>query len=188
MRTLSAPVLTALAQPTVPLASLSDMALSAPFRVNTSSWQLTWGGNTYDGMGRAGRIEVIEDSVGELNGLRFQLSGVPSDLIALALAEPLQGKPISIYTAIFDRNNYQILDAVLEWAGLLDKPDIVEDGDTCTIQCTAEHVGLDLLRPSNVRYSNADQQALFPGDRGFEYVIDQDEKPIIWPARSFFRV
>lgn len=187
MKTLNAGATTALGLASVPLAMLVDMALTVPFRVNTSSWNLVYGGNTYNGLGGLGGIESIEESPGEVKGLRFELSGVPSSVIALALGEVVQGKAVTVYTAIFDRTTYQVLDTIAEWAGRLDTFVIVEQGETCTLQATAEHLGIDLLRPNIVRYSNDDQQRLFPGDVGFQYVNDQSDVPIVWPSRDFYR-
>lgn len=187
MRTFTAPALSALAQPTVPLVVLVEMALTVPLRVNTSGWNITYGGNVYQGVGILGTIEPIDESAGSIASQRFSLSGVPSSQIALALGEQVQGKAVTIYSAIYDRDTYQLLDAVVEWAGRLDVFNIVEQGDTCTLQATADHAGIDLLRPNTVRYSNDDQLRLFPSDVGFQYVIDQSDVPIVWPSRDFYR-
>ncbi len=34
-------------------------------------------------------------------------------------------------------------------------------------------------------YSNVDQQALYPGDRAFEYVLSQANKPIVWAGKQW---
>lgn len=187
MRTLNAGALSAIAQPSVALVQLVKMDLSAPVYLNSSSWNLTWAGNTYTGTGTLGSVRQIEDSPGEVKGVRFTLSGIPVDAIALALVEPVQGKPVTIYTAIFNPATYQIADAAVEWAGKLDVFNIAENGETCTLEVTAEHSGIDLLRPNVVRYSNSDQRRLFPSDRGFEYVVDQSDQAIVWPSREFYK-
>ena len=28
---------------------------------------------------------------------------------------------------------------------------------------------------------------LYPGDRAFEYVVDQANKPIVWPSKEYFQ-
>lgn len=187
MKTLNGPATAALGLASLPLATLVDMALTVPLRLNTSGWNLVYAGNTYQGVGVLGGIEAVDESPGDIKGLRFSLSGVPSSQIALALSEQVQGKAVTVYTAIFDRNTYQVLDTVVEWAGRLDVFNIIEEGDSCVLAATAEHAGIDLLRPNTVRYSNADQVRLFPGDVGFQYVIDQSDVPIVWPSRDFYR-
>lgn len=187
MRTLSGPVITAIAQKQVALAQLVRMDLDIPWYVNTSGWDLTWGGNTYLGVGGAGRIDEVEDSPAELRSLQFELPAVNADDIATALAADVQGRLVTLYTAVFDPTSYAVLDAIVEWQGRLDVMNIADSGDVSIIQVSAEHVGIDLLRPSGLKYSHQDQQRLYPGERSFEYVIDQSEQQIVFPAASYFR-
>ncbi|MNL18358.1 hypothetical protein D3C87_1395010 [compost metagenome] len=62
---------------------------------------------------------------------------------------------------------------------------IQEDGETCGIAVTAESSAVDLLRGSPMTYSNVDQQALYPGDRAFEYLNSQIGKPIVWAGKQW---
>lgn len=188
MRSLSGPAVAALGQPTVPLVQLVLLSFSPPIALNTSNWDLTFGGVVYKGAYGIGSISEIEDSPGEIKGLQFTLSGVDSANISLAMddAAVVQGTPVTIRTAVLDGSTYQIVDAPIEWSGTLDTMSIVEDGDTCTIQVTAESSAVDLLRGSALTYSNADQQALYPGDRAFEYVLPQSNSPFVWPSRDWF--
>lgn len=172
----------------VPLALLVDMPdLSSPLRLCTGRWPLAWGGHTYQAVGHLGEVEPAQESSAGPRPLAFKLSGVPASMRSLVLAENVQGKQVSLSLAILDPNTYQVADAVLEWAGTLDVMDWADDGSTGVITVSAESAGVDLLRGVSVRYTDQDQQRLFPGDRGFEYVIDQGEKSITWPAASFFR-
>ncbi len=186
MRSLSPTVTAALAGGVVNLVQLVEMQLTAPLRLNSSGWDLEWAGDTWTGVAGVGRIDAVDDTPGELKGLRFELSGVPSSMLSLALQEPVQGKAVNVYTAILDAD-CRVLDAVLEWAGRMDVMAIAEDGERATVTVTAEHVGLDLLRPAGVNFSNQDQQRLHAGDKFFEYVVDQADQQIVWPASSFFR-
>lgn len=187
MRALSPAAVTALAEPGVPMAVLVDMALSAPLRLCTGGWALSWGGNTFTATGDLGGIEPMEENAGPPRGLSFQITGVPPAMLGMALSEPVQGKAVSLYVAIFDPATYQILDAALEWSGTLDTMH-VSDGDPAVISVTAEHAGFDLIRAAAVRYTDVDQQRLFPGDLGCAYVTDQSDAQIVWPAASYFRV
>lgn len=188
MRTLSVAASAALSQPMVPMALLIDMALTSPLRLCTGGWALTWGGNTYLPSHGVGTVETVRESAsGVPEALRFTLNGVPSSLVSLALTEPVQGKSVSVYVAIFDPETYAILDAALEWSGTLDTMSLSDAPGGGLISVTAEHAGLDLLRAVPVRYTDADQQRLYSGDLGFEYVTDQADQTIVWPAASFFR-
>ena len=192
MRTdVNSDAVTALANGTVALVQLvliehpdGDIAL------NTSNWNLTWpvsGGITYLGAYGIGAISQITDSPGEVKGLQFELSGVPADRIALALdaSDELQGSPVTIRTAILN-SDYVVVDAPIEWTGTMDTMPFDEDGQSAVLRPTAEHDGVDLLRGHPLFYSDGDQQALYPGDRAFEYVTDQSTKPVVWPSKEFF--
>jgi hypothetical protein len=98
----------------------------------------------------------------------------------------VQGTPVTIYTAIMDTTTYQILDAPVEWVGTLDTMAIGEDGTAATIAVTAESRAVDLLRGTPQFYSDADQRVINPTDGAFAYVVDQIDKPIVWPAKAFF--
>jgi hypothetical protein len=187
VRSLSSEVVAAINAGTVSIVQLIFMDLSEPIYLNSSSWNLEWDGQTWLGAAGVGRIDEITDGPGEVKGLSFQLSGVRSQDLALALEEPLQGKSVVIYTAILDPNTFTVLDAFVEWSGRLDTMSTSEQGQNATITATAEHIGIDLLRPRVYRYTHQDQQRLFEGDLGLQFVVDQSDKPIVWPAASFFR-
>ena len=188
MRSLSAPTLAALAQPSVALVQLIRMGFpGGVVAMNTSNWTITHAGTTYLGAAGLGDIAPITDGPGEVRGLQFSLSGVSAAMVSIALddAAEWQGVPIEIRTAILDAD-YQVVDAPLEWTGLGDTMSLSEDGDTCAVTATAESSAVDLLRGHPLTYSDADQQSLYPGDRAFEYVASQSDQPVLWPAKEWF--
>lgn len=187
MRTLTSAALAALSRSPVPLAVLVEMDLTAPLNLNTGSLTLALNGTTYLGTAGLGKIEAIQETAAEIRQLKFELSGVPSTSIALALAEPVQGKAVRIKLAIFDPDTYQILDTRLRWAGYLDVMSITDGAGTATLSVTAEHAGIDLLRPATSLYSDAEQRRLYPGDLFFQYVADQADVRVIWPSASWGR-
>jgi hypothetical protein len=189
MLVLDGTTLAALATKPCGLAQLIELELPVPWYLNTTSWDIDYAGNTYLGTRGVGRIDVIEDTPGEIKGLRFELPAIIDADLATALVGMPQGAAASIYTAVFVQaaSGASIVYRKLEWAGRLDVPAIAESDQGSVIQVTAEHMGIDLLRPSGLLYSNADQQRLHSGDRSFEYVIDQSEKAIVWPAAGYFK-
>lgn len=188
MRTLSAQALAALAAPMVPLAVLVEMDLaSGNLWLNTASVDLTLSGNTYYGTKGLGSIEAMLDTPAEARGLAFELSGVPSTQIALALTEAVQGRAVRVRLAIFDPATYQVLAVDTRWTGLLDTMTISDTQPTASLRVTAEHAGIDLFRPFNSTYSDAEQQRLASGDTFFQYLTDQVDMRVVWPAAAFFR-
>lgn len=189
MKTLSAPTLAALAGPKVGIVQLVHMAFSTtPISLNMSTWDLTRLGVTYKGAYGLGTISAIQDKPGEIAGINLELSAGDSGAIALALddSDMVQGTPITIRTAIIDLDTYQVLDAPIDWVGTLDTMSIGEDGTQASIRCTAESKAVDLLRGNPFLYSDSDQRTINASDASFSYVVDQIDKPIIWPTRAFF--
>lgn len=189
MRSLSGPVQTALASGSVAIVQLVHMAFAGtPVYLNTSTWDLTYGGNVYKGAYGLGTISPVVDKPGDVQGLTLGLAAGDSARIALALddSDVVQGTPVTIRTAIIETTNYTILDAPIEWVGTLDTMTIGEDGQTANIRVSAESNAVDLLRGTPQFYSDADQTLINSSDRSFKYVIDQIDKPIVWPAKAFF--
>jgi len=187
MRSLSSAGAAILAGINVPIAALVEMDLTETLYLNTSSLDLTIDGNTYTGAGELGQIDAIQETSGELPQLGFTLSGVDPSLIALALTENVQGKAVRVKLAIFDPDTGELADTQQRYAGWLDVMSIIDSRESATIKVTSESALLDLLKPVGLYYSNADQQALHPGDLAFQFVNDQVEQRIVWPTLDFFK-
>lgn len=190
MRSLSAPVLSALASGSVALVQLIRMDFSTtPVYLNSSTWDLLFGGITYKGAYGLGQISAVTDKPGEVQGISIELHGADAARISLALddSDIVQGTPISIRTAIIDTATYTILDAPVEWTGTMDTMSIAEDGQTASISVNCESKAVDLLRGNAWMYTDADQRVVSATDGSFKYVVDQIDKPIVWPSREYFQ-
>ncbi len=154
----------------------------------TTTTALTETGETYLGAYGLGQISAIADKPGEAAGITLELHGADAARISLALddADIVQGTPCTIRTAIIDTATYTILDAPIEWVGKLDTMAIGEDGTSATIGVTAESAAVDLLRGNAWTFTDADQRIVNASDASFSYVLDQIDKPIIWPTKAFF--
>ena len=82
---------------------------------------LEWNGDTYTGSGQLLSIDQIRETQ-ELvaQGVDLTLSGIPQELIAIALAEQYQGRPLSIWFACMDSNNTIIADPYMFFRGFMD--------------------------------------------------------------------
>jgi hypothetical protein len=148
---------------------------------------INWNSNDWIGAGNLGAVEEIDDKVAEQKGLKFSLSGVPSALLAVALAEPIRNKSCSVYVCVLDATTHAVLDVPTVWTGTLDQMTVTQNAGSCVIGVSAEHPGATYGRPKPLRYTDADQQAIFPGDTSLRFVVDQSQKQDTWPAASFFR-
>ena len=182
-RSLHANVVTEVTSAATRAAWAVDIVLdSGELNMWTGIGNLSANGNTYAGVGDLGKIEAIEESVDlKATGLRLQLSGVTSSLISVALAEQYQGRTVRAYLVFFDSNWAVVGDPVLMFAGRIDVMQIIDAGDTSDISLTAESRAVDLERPGEVAYyTDEDQQRLFSGDLGCQFVEALVDKTLAW--------
>jgi len=188
MKSFASPVTTAIGSGSIAIVQLILLDFSTPIALNTSTWDLVWGGITYKGAYGLGNISAITDKPGEVQGITLEMFGDAAH-VALALddADTVQGTTCAIRTAIIETENYTVIDAPVEWLGSLDTMSISEDGTQASIRVTAESKAVDLLRGTPQFYTEADQILIAPTDHSFKFVTDQVEKPVIWPAKTFYQ-
>lgn len=187
MRTINAGALAVLAGGAAPIALFVEMLLSSPLRLNTSSMTIAWNGYDWLGAGNLGSIEEVQDTLAEQRGLRFTISGVPTAMLSVALQEAVRNKPCTVYLCVLNETTHAVEDVVQAWAGTLDQMPITQSGETCTIGVVAEHAGATFARPKPLRYTDADQQRLYPGDTSLRFVTSQANHQDVWPAAGYFR-
>lgn len=190
MKTVSSAGLTALASSTsaVPMALLVSMAFTTPLNLCTSNLNLVIGGTTYQGVAGMGKVGAVQNTPAEIKQLQFELSGVPPATVSMVAGGTAPaGTPVTVSVAIFNPATFAVTDVIQIWGGALDSLSLSDSAKGSTVTVTAEHVGIDLNRPSPLYYLDADQQTLFAGDLFFQYTSQQFDQLIIWPNAAFFR-
>lgn len=138
-------------------------------------------GETFTGAGTLlGVSEIGETDDVVASGAVVSLSGVPTDLVQIAIDEAQQGLPGRVWIGLFDEAGEIIADPVQAFAGRLDVPEITNDRDTLTITISYESRLIDLNTAREWRYTHESQQLLFPGDRGFDHVTTIQDKELRW--------
>lgn len=187
MRTVASPAAAVLSGSAVALSMFIEMAFDPVLRVCCESIDIDWNGFTWTGVGSVGNIDPVTDSTGGSEAVRFALSGIPSENIALALSSTVRDRSVKIYVATMDPDTHAVLDATLIWAGVLDQMTISEEGKTSTVGVTAKHIGSLFSRVKSIRYTAGDQQKVAPGDTSLRFLTSQSQHQDIWPAGSFGR-
>lgn len=150
-------------------------------RLWTGAEPISWGGHVWTGAGALLATSTVEETNDVVaTGITVSLSGVPLDLISLAINSVRQGAPGRLWFGFFDPDWTLLADPELVFAGLLDVPTINEDGETATISISYESQLIDLQRPREWRYTHESQQQFFAGDRGFEYVTSIQDLDLKW--------
>lgn len=142
---------------------------------------LTYNSETYVGGGNLiGVSEMKEVSVIEAQGASFQLSGIPSALLSLALSEPYQGRPITCFFGSIDSSGALVANPFTLFKGKMDVMKIDDSAETVTITVSAENRLIDLQRIRVRRYTPEDQKQKYAGDLGLDFVAALQEKEVVW--------
>jgi hypothetical protein len=190
-RDLTAAVQTAVENANVPMVAFVELDFGSGFvRVTNAPHSMTWNGYTWLGVGTLGGLDAVDEGAGlEARGVALKLSGVPvsgegdSENISIALGEHYQGRDCRIWVALLDEQFSIVPDPKLIFLGRMDNMEI-EVGATATIVVRAENRLADLERPRVRRYNSGDQQLLFSGDKGLEFVEQMVDTSIVW-GRTF---
>ncbi|HEU4602313.1 MAG TPA: hypothetical protein VFS24_10110, partial [Steroidobacteraceae bacterium] len=93
---------TAAGQLDVMMVTLVDLDFaSGHVRAHDGVGELSFGGNTYDGLGKYGSIEgITEDLEIVARPLRLKLSGVDAALVTTAMTESYQNRSATVYIGI----------------------------------------------------------------------------------------
>jgi hypothetical protein len=150
-------------------------------RLWTGIGDLSWGGNTYTGAGDLVTVEPVQETNEvRANGLSFRLNGMPSAMVTRILAENYRGRACTLWLALFDASGAIIADPLMLFSGRMDQCLLNDPGDSCTITVTAESRLVDLQRPRERRRTDEDQQNLFSGDLGLEFVVGLQDRELLW--------
>lgn len=193
-RTIPAALLTALGQPNVaPFYAVEfDFDVRSGFDVNgdpiefgpvrfwTGYGDRTIEGNTYLGAGSligVGGLDEASDL--SAKSATISLSGVPPELISLALQEPYQNRGCRILFGVTD-----VADVIEVFGGFMDTMNIEDSGDSSVITLTVESKLVQLERAKERRYTHESQQSRYPGDTFFSFVSDLQDKDVVWGRKS----
>jgi hypothetical protein len=163
---------------------LASFSFSTPVRLWSGYGTITVGAVTYQGIGTLGTISPVEETTDlSARGINFQLSGIPSAYVSLALTENYQGKACSVLFGALDATGAIVASPVTIFAGRMDVMSVNDDGQEASIIMTAENKLVDFRRPRETRYTHEEQQNLYPvspPDLGLEFVNAIQEKQIYW--------
>jgi len=170
----------------------------------TGLGDLTVDGHTYVGSGSMIQISELNETADiSAQGATITLSGIPSNVLSLALSEPYQGRLCKIFFGVLDINGSRLLqedgelvlnengrpielspraeDVIAEvFTGYIDMMNIDEGPETSTISVEVESRLIDLQKPRARRYTHESQRSRFPNDKSFEFIEDLQDKKFQW--------
>jgi hypothetical protein len=152
---------------------------SGTLRFWTGYGELTANSETWTGSGLVMQISNSSENTDlSANGLSLTFSGLDTTVISFVLGENYRGRVATVYIGALVDNSptdlYQL------WSGRMDTMQVVEGGQTATVQITIENILIDLERPRVRLYTDEEQKARYPGDNSLSKVAGLQETQIIW--------
>jgi hypothetical protein len=149
-------------------------------RLSSADRNLTIGGELYYGVGKLGGISTVEETAQlQATTLKLSLSGLSPSFLETVLAEEYQGRRADLSLALMDDGYALIEDPVLIFRGRIDQL-TVSIGTQMVVALTAENELSRWETPRMRRYTNADQEAAYPGDTSLRWVASASEREIFW--------
>ena len=166
---------------------LVEIQFDTVLRFSSAYGAITVAGVEYLGAANLGNItSAKENSDLDPNELKITLAGISDASLSAVGSSNYLNRDIAVRVAMFDEDGGVIDDAVMNY--FIGKTDDVKFnyGKNSSIVVTARDRLADWARPKVERNINSDQQAAYPGDKGFEFVGQVTDKKIVWPKGEFF--
>ena len=159
-----------------PFFAVEIMFDSEVLRMWTGQGTFNDGVNDWIGTGNLLDISSIEEtSEMAVKGATLTLSGVPSEILSLALSEPYQGRVCNIYFGVRGENVFNQL-----FSGYMDQMNIDDGPETSSIELKVENRLIDLERARVARYTQYYQKSIYPNDNGLDFVEDLQTRKVPW--------
>lgn len=147
--------------------------------------QLRWNNLVWEGAGKLLTISPVEETdQQQASGIVVSLTAVPSSHIALSLASVQRNLPGQIWLALIDESDNVIEKPQTIFRGRLDSVTIDDGPDEAVMKASYENEMITLEHAREVRYTDQEQQRLFPGDKGLEFIASLQDKTLRWGSRA----
>ena len=185
-RTLTSPVLSGLSNQTARICHLLEVDLTPTVYLTDAGIHLTWNGHQYLASQFLQFSDIQETRELLINRCTVALSGVDQSIISLLLLDTYLGRGVRIRKAVLNEDLSVVVDPCLIMDGRIDKPIISTDPESGTCVASIDVISRwsPLQRPSGRHTNDAEQQAIFPGDLGFDQVVHEDAV-IIWGGAGY---
>lgn len=147
---------------------------------------LSFGGNTYAGVGDFGSVSAHDEQLSLVaNSKIFRLSGVDPAIVAESDFDSSFGRSVTEYIGFITAAGQLLATPEINWEGRIDSCRRV-DGASPVIEVTAEFRLIVIDSADGWRYTHEHQQQFFPGDFGLQYVGTIETSQILWGGRAVY--
>jgi hypothetical protein len=156
--------------------------------LSTLNIPVTWGGNTWSGLGTIGTISAISESESlNATSVNFTINAAQPSWLALATGDvqEYRGLPAKMFFCPLD-SGFNLIDTPVQcWAGVMDMVTIGITGDQAGITLKCETSAYGLKRANSYRMNAAQQKQTYPTDTGFDYQENLITNPAVWLTVAF---
>lgn len=131
-----------------------------------------------------GMSSIRETGNIEATGIEVTLSGVPDTLTSLVLGYARQNLPGIIYLGLMNSSLAVISSPMILFEGGFDVAKINRSVKGLTISLSYESNLMSLKKKKEVRYTNQQQKAWYPSDKGFTFTTTLEEWNGFWGKTS----
>lgn len=152
-------------------------------RYSDGKGRLQIDGEEWLGLGEMLSVSGLEQSVGmSAPQATFTLSGVDAFLLNVAAngSSEATGRPCCVYVQFLKPDGTPLDNKIALWPGIMDTVALSAGVGRQTISLTAETLFVDRVRAPWGLQTDTDQQARWPGDRGFEFTPSLIFKTVNW--------
>lgn len=185
MRYLAPEVVSALNAGTLNLRFLLELEFQIDtVRFNSGIGNITFQGAIWYGAGGLGGISnVSQKGDGAANSITYTLAGIvmntdTRDFLMMAEKYCRQGGTAKLYLALVNSSGAIIGQPVGLACTIMDVPMINDDAGTASITISTEDPLIRQQVGEGLRYTHEDQLHEFPGDMGFEYMAELQDRTI----------
>lgn len=147
--------------------------------------EIVWDQKVWTGTGGLLNISQVEETdQQQASGIVVSLSAVPSSKIALALAEVQRNQAGYVWLGLLDEVEDVIDDPHIIFRGRMDAVSIEDGAESAIIKVSYENEMITLEHARELRYTDQEQQRLFPGDKGLEFIAGLQDKTLRWGSRG----
>lgn len=164
-----------------PITFLELQLDSGTLRLHTAVGTYTWGGFSWIGIGALGSVAPYEESEGSSPyRITYRLNGLNSTILVEALNEEVFERLAIRYDGFIGDDGQLVADPDEVRRDFMDTMEILrgDEMDSILLHCENELVR-DTQAPGGL-FSDEDQQALYSGDTGFQYLAQMIDAQIHW--------
>lgn len=157
---------------------------SGVVRFWTGPNDIDWNSQTWESNGREIAFSAISETTdGSSQGISIDVSGIDSSDVSDVVDDEFQDSDATIWLALYDADTHSLAaDPFQMFKGKMDQADLRDDGSSATISIKCESRLINQIKRISYRYTNQDQQLLYPGDLGLEFVAGIQDKKVVWKS------